>query len=160
MCAVSEQLPLTLGSIPSSRRGRAGTTPYDGMQAYCFGTVPSTMWWAITTMTTVGYGDCYPITLPGKVFSVITMLTGLIVLALPITVIGNNFVLVNEMFEDDTRALAQSRCVSQRQAPTPDARLSICIVRARHGCTAPPRSERHAECCAGMWRTASFLSKS
>ena len=65
------------------------------MQAYCFGTVPSTMWWAVTTMTTVGYGDCYPITLPGKVLSVVAMLTGIIVLALPISVIGNNFVLVN-----------------------------------------------------------------
>jgi len=110
--------------------GRAGTTPYDGMQAFCFGTVPSTMWWAITTMTTVGYGDCYPITLPGKVFSVITMLTGLIVLALPITVIGNNFVLVNEMFEDDTRALAQSRYVAD--GVILEQELRDWLRRARH----------------------------
>jgi len=111
-------------------RGRAGTTSYDGMQAYCFGTVPSTMWWAVTTMTTVGYGDCYPITLPGKVLSVVAMLTGIIVLALPISVIGNNFVLVNEMYEDDTRALAQRRY--EADGVVLEFELRDWIRRARH----------------------------
>jgi len=110
--------------------GRAGTTSYDGMQAYCFGTVPSTMWWAVTTMTTVGYGDCYPITLPGKVLSVVAMLTGIIVLALPISVIGNNFVLVNEMYEDDTRALAQRRY--EADGVVLEFELRDWIRRARH----------------------------
>ena len=39
-------------------------------------------------MTTVGYGDCYPLTVPGKVVAVMVMFSGVIVLALPITVIG------------------------------------------------------------------------
>lgn len=63
----------------------------DPFQYYCFGTIPSAFWWALTTMTTVGYGDCFPITVIGKMLSVSAMFGGIIVLALPITVLGSNF---------------------------------------------------------------------
>lgn len=39
-------------------------------------------------MTTVGYGDCYPSTTPGKLICIIAMLVGVLILALPITVVG------------------------------------------------------------------------
>merc|ERR1712194_357722 len=58
----------------------------------CFGTIARTFWWSMVTMTTVGYGDCSPLSPLGKVFAV---------LALPITVIGSNFAKMVEMFEDD-----------------------------------------------------------
>merc|ERR1719473_1657355 len=55
----------------------------------------------MVTMTTVGYGDCSPMTDVGKVFAVVAMLSGVLILALPITVIGSNFAKMVEMFEDD-----------------------------------------------------------
>lgn len=82
-----------------------GTVPADDcMQAICFGTIPSAFWWALTTMTTVGYGDCYPITGPGKLVCVVAMIMGVIVLALPITVLGSNFAKMVEMYEEDAAA--------------------------------------------------------
>jgi hypothetical protein len=71
---------------------------------YCFCTISNTFWWAVVTMTTVGYGDCYPITSGGKTVAVITMLSGVLILALPITVIGSNFAKMVEMFEEDNAA--------------------------------------------------------
>jgi voltage-gated potassium channel Kch len=53
--------------------------------------IPTSMWWTIVTMTTVGYGDQFPVTELGKLVAVFTMFSGLIVLSLPITIIGANF---------------------------------------------------------------------
>ena len=53
-----------------------------------FGSIPAAMWWAIATLTTVGYGDVVPITLLGKFFSGVIMLTGIIFLALPISILS------------------------------------------------------------------------
>ena len=68
-----------------------GNRTADCMQSICFGTIPSTFWWAFTTMTTVGYGDCYPVTWAGKMVSVLTFIVGIGVLGLIVTVLGNNF---------------------------------------------------------------------
>ena len=56
-----------------------------------FRTIPTTFWWAIVTMTTVGYGDAVPFTTVGKLIASATMICGIIVIALPISVLGNNF---------------------------------------------------------------------
>ena len=56
-----------------------------------FTSIPSTCWWCLVTMTTVGYGDFYPVTTAGRLVAVFTMISGIIILALPITVIGTNF---------------------------------------------------------------------
>jgi hypothetical protein len=56
-----------------------------------FSSIPATMWWCIVTMTTVGYGDMYPTTGIGKIIAVPTMLAGILIFALPITVIGSNY---------------------------------------------------------------------
>jgi voltage-gated potassium channel len=41
------------------------------------------LWWAVTTLTTVGYGDSYPITAGGKLFTFIILIIGLGIIAVP-----------------------------------------------------------------------------
>jgi voltage-gated potassium channel len=56
-----------------------------------FGSVPHAAYWAMTTLTTVGYGDVAPVTPLGKLWSMMTMLFGLCVLALPVAIISSGF---------------------------------------------------------------------
>lgn len=48
-----------------------------------FGTIPKSMWWAIVSLTTIGYGDAYPITPGGKVFTAFVALIGVGLIAIP-----------------------------------------------------------------------------
>ena len=41
------------------------------------------LWWAVTTLTTVGYGDMYPVTAGGKLFTFIVLMVGLGIVAIP-----------------------------------------------------------------------------
>jgi len=56
-----------------------------------FSSIPHAMWWAVVTATTVGYGDMFPVTSKGYVVATATMISSLVILALPIGVIGGNF---------------------------------------------------------------------
>lgn len=48
-----------------------------------FSSVPQALWWALATLTTVGYGDVYPITMGGRIFTFFVLLLGLGVVAVP-----------------------------------------------------------------------------
>ncbi len=52
-------------------------------QPQFFTSVFHSMWWAIATLTTVGYGDVVPITIGGKIFTAIILLIGLGIIAVP-----------------------------------------------------------------------------
>ena len=62
------------------------------IQPQALGTMPNAMYWALTTLTTVGYGDITPQTPLGKLIAGVTMVTGLALFALPIGIIANGFV--------------------------------------------------------------------
>lgn len=57
-----------------------------------FTSVPATMWWAIVTLTTVGYGDMCPTTTAGKFVGIMTCMTGIMIVALPVSVLIEHFV--------------------------------------------------------------------
>ena len=57
-----------------------------------FTSIPATMWWAVTTVTTVGYGDVVPITPRGKLLAMIVAVLGIAVFALPTAILGAAFI--------------------------------------------------------------------
>lgn len=67
-------------------------TPAPGELESKFSSIPATIWWAIVTLTTTGYGDMYPITSLGKVMASMIMLTGVAFFALPAGIITAGFI--------------------------------------------------------------------
>ena len=61
------------------------------VQPDVFGSIPSTMWWGIATLTTVGYGDVVPMTDLGKLLASFTMLVGIGMFALPAAIIASAY---------------------------------------------------------------------
>ena len=55
------------------------------------GDVPSAMWWAVVTLSTVGYGDIVPITVAGRMVAGLTMVFGIVFFALPVGIIATSF---------------------------------------------------------------------
>ncbi len=53
------------------------------VQPDAFSSIFHSLWWSVTTLTTVGYGDMYPITVGGKFFTFIILLLGLGIVAVP-----------------------------------------------------------------------------
>jgi voltage-gated potassium channel len=72
-----------------------------------FNSIPDSMYWALITLTTVGYGDVTPITALGKLISVISAMGGVVVVALLTGIIASSFSLQMERrkaeFEDEIR---------------------------------------------------------
>ena len=63
-----------------------------------FSSIFESLWWSIVTLTTVGYGDVYPITVGGRVFTFFILLIGLGIVAIPTGIISSS---LTKVFEDE-----------------------------------------------------------
>lgn len=61
------------------------------VQPEAFGSIPAAMWWAMATLTTVGYGDVTPITPWGKLFGGVITVVGMGMVALPAGILASGF---------------------------------------------------------------------
>lgn len=79
-----------------------------GTQPDKFSSIPAAMWWGVVTLTTLGYGDVYPVTALGRVMGGLFALTGLLMVALPTAILGAGF--VAEMTEAEAEDVGPGRC--------------------------------------------------
>jgi hypothetical protein len=85
-----------------------------------FQSIPTAFWWAITTMTTVGYGDTYPVTGGGRTVAGFAMVSGILCVALPTTILAVEFAdkhkVMNEQKKADHLKSAMHRMTPDQQA--------------------------------------------
>jgi len=60
-------------------------------QPVAFGSIPAAMWWAFSTLTTVGYGDVTPVTVGGKIFGAMSAVVGIGMVALPTSILASGY---------------------------------------------------------------------
>jgi voltage-gated potassium channel len=60
-------------------------------QPEVFGSIPKSLWWGVVTLTTVGYGDIYPVTALGKILGGIITLLGVGLIALPSGILASGY---------------------------------------------------------------------
>jgi len=74
-------------------------------QPEAFSSIPAAMWWGIATLTTVGYGDIYPITTLGRMIGSFIAMLGIGMFALPAGILGSGF--VEELSNEKGQSITQ-----------------------------------------------------
>lgn len=83
-----------------------------------FGSIPRAMWWAIVTLTTVGYGDVYPITALGRFMAGVVAIIGVTLIALPTGLFAASFTdAMERRREKDRAADAESQAKQSPSSP-------------------------------------------
>jgi len=63
----------------------------NAVQPEAFANIPDAMWWGVVTLTTVGYGDIYPVTPIGKIIGSFVVISGIGLFALPAGILASGF---------------------------------------------------------------------
>ncbi|KAB1274920.1 Potassium voltage-gated channel subfamily C member 3 [Camelus dromedarius] len=106
---------------------RIGADPDDilGSNHTYFKNIPIGFWWAVVTMTTLGYGDMYPKTWSGMLVGALCALAGVLTIAMPVPVIVNNFGMYYSL------AMAKQKLPKKKnkhipRPPQPGSRTNYC----------------------------------
>ena len=76
------------------------------VQPEAFPNIVASFWWSIATLTTVGYGDIYPVTAMGKLFAGIIAVLGIGLVALPTGIISSGFIVaITKKEKEDTKTV-------------------------------------------------------
>ena len=84
-----------------------------------FASVFSSLWWAVATLTTVGYGDVYPVTVGGRIFTFFILLMGLCIVSVPSGIIAAALTRVRE---NDSRQTTPDPSMKQSEVEEPGSR--------------------------------------
>lgn len=81
-------------------------------QPEAFASVPHSFWWSVCTLTTVGYGDVYPVTLAGRLFTFFVLVIGLGIVAVPAGLVAS------ALSQARTIELEQHQAEAKQEAPS------------------------------------------
>jgi hypothetical protein len=110
----------------------AGWGPVLVMHPLSLTSIPESMWWAFVTMTTVGYGDIVPVTSMGKIIGAITIVCGILLIALPVAIVGSKFQEVYmeaEVQQSRQRRRARAEAMRKDGAQAADRKLRFRSVK-------------------------------
>ncbi|PEN06085.1 potassium channel protein [Longimonas halophila] len=95
-----------------------------------FGSIPQAMWWAVATLTTVGYGDVTPVSGLGRILAAVVAMIGIGLFALPTSILGSGFVEELEKdreIEDEIESeLGESSPVNEPASPPRPSSTCTC----------------------------------
>lgn len=73
------------------------------VQPDVFASIFSSLWWSVCTITTVGYGDIYPITIGGRIFTFLVLIVGLCIISVPAGILASSLSRVKVSYNEEKK---------------------------------------------------------